>query len=229
MNDPRRFNESEVREIFEDASRTAEGRALASPEGLTLPELQAIGREVGLAPERIAEAAAALDFRRGALPARTQLGMPVSVGRSVRLSRAPTEAEWQTLVGELQATFRARGREWSSGTMRQWTNGNLHAFVETSGDQVNLRLGTKKGDALPVNLMGIGGLALGFLIGGSMFMVGPAFPDLIGPAVLALGGGSALGFNFARLRSWASVREGQFERIAARAVALIDTGEAEQP
>ncbi len=61
MPDERRYQEDEVAEIFEAASVPAISRTGApSQEGLTLTELQAIGREVGIAPERIAEAAASL-------------------------------------------------------------------------------------------------------------------------------------------------------------------------
>jgi hypothetical protein len=59
MSEERRYKEDEVKGIFEAAARERDsrGRAVVSPEGLTLAELQTIGREVGLAPDRIAEAA----------------------------------------------------------------------------------------------------------------------------------------------------------------------------
>ncbi|HEX2209982.1 MAG TPA: hypothetical protein VHG93_20065, partial [Longimicrobium sp.] len=76
MMDERRYEEEEIAEIFEAAAspRASEGRALAPASGLSLAELQAIGGEVGIAPERIAEAAAALDVRGGGAPRRTYLG-----------------------------------------------------------------------------------------------------------------------------------------------------------
>ena len=59
MANERRYGEDEVKEIFERAAeyRRPGGRALATGEGegLGLKELQAIGAEVGLSPDRIAE------------------------------------------------------------------------------------------------------------------------------------------------------------------------------
>src|SRR6185436_7829751 len=100
MTDERRYGEEEVAEIFEAAAshRGSDERALSSTGGLSLGELQAIGGEVGIAPERIAAAAAALDLRRGAAARRTLLGIPVAVGQAVDLPRAPTDREWEMLV-----------------------------------------------------------------------------------------------------------------------------------
>src|SRR5678815_1596820 len=75
MADERRYQEDEGAEIFEAASAPALARGDAAPtQGLTLAELQAIGREVGIAPERIAEAAASLARSQPPLPRRTELG-----------------------------------------------------------------------------------------------------------------------------------------------------------
>ena len=67
MSDERRYTDDEVAEIIQAASTPVVPREdLADPTpatGLTLDQLQAIGREVGIAPERIAQAAAALDRR----------------------------------------------------------------------------------------------------------------------------------------------------------------------
>ena len=128
------------------SSRLERWRALFA-EGLTLAELQAIGHEVGLPPERIFEAASALDRRREVPPSRTSLGVPISVGLTVDLPRAPTDREWDMLVAELRTTFRARGRVESTGGSRQWVNGNLHAYVEPTQSGYRLRMGTLKGNA----------------------------------------------------------------------------------
>src|SRR3954449_6387158 len=113
MTDERRYGEDEIAEIFQAAAspRRSEGRALTSTGGFSLEELQAIGGEAGIAPERIADAAAALDLRRGAPPPPPHPGMPVSVGRTVELPRAPTDREWELLVAELRETFGAHGRD----------------------------------------------------------------------------------------------------------------------
>jgi hypothetical protein len=225
MSDERTYRDDEVAEIFETAAARGDTNlpARRSAEGLTLAELQAIGGEVGLAPERIAEAAAALDLRRDALR-RSDFGMPVAVRRTVDLPRAPTDREWEMLVAELRETFNARGRVGSRGDVREWTNGNLHAYVEPTPTGHRLRLGTTKGDATGLNRMGAAALVMAILWM-VLFLAGGISEALVVPLMLALMGGGALTYNAMRLPSWAGEREAQMEHIAARARVLLG-GEA---
>jgi hypothetical protein len=224
MQDERRYREEEVAEIFEAAAserHPAPGaNALTSGQGLTLAELQAIGREVGIPADRIAGAAAALELRRSAAR-RTDLGMPVSVRRTVELPRAPTDREWEVLVAELRETFNARGRDRSQGGLREWSNGNLHARVEPTETGHRLRLGTTMGNGVALNRVG----ALGLLMAVVMLMVlalsGTLPESLFLPLMMIAMSGGALGYNAARLPGWAREREEQMERVAARAVALL--------
>ena len=59
----RRYSDEEVDAIFTRASEVEHDapQRLQSAEGRTLAELQAIGREAGLSPEAVAQAARALD------------------------------------------------------------------------------------------------------------------------------------------------------------------------
>ncbi|HEX6065274.1 MAG TPA: hypothetical protein VFZ04_13680, partial [Longimicrobiales bacterium] len=103
MND-RKYREDEVRKIFKLATteRVANGPAPTS-EGLTLAEIQSIGREVGVDSDVIARAAASLDAT--ALEhKRTAFGAPVEVGRIVPLARAMTDHEWEQTVALLRST-----------------------------------------------------------------------------------------------------------------------------
>ncbi len=222
MTDPRLYSEDEVGEIFRAAAseRPSEQRPLSPAEGFTLAQLQEIGGEVGVAPERIADAARALELGRSALPRRSDLGMPVSVGRTVPLPRAPTDREWDVLMSELRETFHARGKDGSRGELRQWSNGNLHAFVEPTEEGYRLRLGTAKGDAVAVNRLGIFGVLMAVLLLVGLLASGGA-ADFAAPLVLALLGGSALAYNSFRLPAWALEREAQMEHLAERARALI--------
>ena len=227
MADERKYGEDEVSEIFAIAT-TAGGAslpALADREGLTLRELQEVGREIGLAPERVAEAAAKLDARTETLPRRTSLGSPVSVGRVVELPRAATEREWQVLVAEMRKTFGARGRVTSHGEIREWTKGNLHAFLEPTETGHRLRLGAHKIGTKAVTAIGAVGLVPGLLLlvtaGLDEVTFGATLATLI-PALLALSGGGILARNFLRLRKWADERERQMEHIAGRARALLE-------
>ena len=138
----RRFNEAEVAAIFERATEAhhAGQRQLPSGEGMTLAQLQEIGREVGISPEQVAEAANAID-RVGSPTARKFLGLPIGVGRTIELDRRLTDDEWERLVVDLRETFDARGVLRHEGSLRQWTNGNLQALLEptATGHRVRLR------------------------------------------------------------------------------------------
>jgi hypothetical protein len=226
MMDERRYEDAEVAEIFQAAAAPrasegrAPGRAVAPTGGFSLAELQAIGGEVGIEPERIAEAAAALDVRGTAVPRRTYLGLPVSVSRVVELPRAPTDREWEMLLAELRETFGARGKDRSSGGLRAWTNGNLHAYVEPTDTAYRLRLGTTKGGAAQGMQMGMAGLAAGLLLAVLLFAE-MLDEDLSVLLVFAVMGAFSLAFNALRLPRWAREREEQMEYLAARARTLI--------
>lgn len=223
MTDERRYGEAEIAEIFEAAARarSADGRALSPAGGLSLAELQSIGGEVGIAPEQIAQAAAAVEMRRGALPRRKEMGLPVGVGRTVDLPRAPTDAEWEMLLADLRATFGAHGKDKSAGGLRAWTNGNLHAYVEPTDTGHRLRMGTVSGNGVGTARLGIGAIvaSLAMLV---VLALSGQLPEDFGAAVLfALMGIFFLGVNALRLPAWASEREEQMEHIAARARTLI--------
>lgn len=227
MSEVRRYTNDEVAGIFEAAATDSPAR-LGGPsaaEGLTLAELQSIGREVGLPPERVAEAAAMLDVRRAGVPARTHLGMPTSAGRSVELPRALTDREWEILLSEIRETFGARGRDASAGGIRQWTNGNLQAYVEPTDAGYRLRLGSVKGDAAPTNRLGIGGVLTGLGLAVIGALSGEA-GALAAPAVVTALGAGTLFYNTRRLPRWMMERERQMERIALRARALAGAGPA---
>jgi hypothetical protein len=223
MTNERRYREEEVRQIFEAAARESEvdGRALVPTEGPTLAELQAIGHEVGLAPERITQAASALDRSGDALPRRTHFGMPIAVGRTVDLPRAPTDREWELLVAELRATFGARGKVGSHGSLREWTNGNLHAYVEPTETGHRLRLGTLKGNAQAMTRMGFFGIGMGLLTLLAILFTGRAAEGLFAPVFLGTMGAVAIISSVLGLPRWAREREEQMEFIAARAEVLV--------
>jgi len=228
MTDERRYGDDEVAAIFEAAARDQppRGRALTSPGGMSLAELQAIGGEAGIAPERIADAAAALELRREATPRRTHLGMPVAVGRTVPLPRAPTDREWEVLLAELRETFGAHGRDVSSGGLRAWRNGNLHAYVEPTGTGHRLRLGTTKSNGVALGTVGVAGVAVGLIMLAIFLLTAGPIGDVGLAVMLAAMGAAALAANALRLPAWAREREEQMEHVATRARALI-RGDAE--
>ena len=129
------------------------------------------------------------------------------------------------LVADLRQTFRARGHVRSSGNLREWTNGNLHAFVEPTGDGWRLRLGTTKGDAVTLLVLGAGGTVVGLVMLLFMVLAGEFSGDLMAALTLTLSGGGALGYSALRLPAWADEREHQMAHIAERVRALVE-GEA---
>lgn len=224
MADERKYREEEVKEIFDLAASRAElGRPPVPDEGgLTLTELQEVGLEVGMEPRRIAEAVLALDARREVLPRRTYMGVPISVGRVMDLPRALTDREWEVLVGELRETFGARGKVMSRGGVREWANGNLHAFLEPTEIGHRLRLTTLKGGAMGLITVGGTGLALGLILLTLLLTTGvsPVRLELVTMLLVGVGGG-ALASNVLSLPRWAREREGQMEYIAGRVRALV--------
>src|SRR4051812_7964811 len=142
----RRYDDKEIAAIFRAA---ADGPQPSSPdvprdEGLTLAELQTIGREVGIAPDAIARAAGSLDVRRES-ESRTLFGLPIGVARTVNLNRRLNDDEWERLVVQLREVFNARGTMRSEGSLRQWTNGNLQVLLEPTATGHRLRFRTVHG------------------------------------------------------------------------------------
>ncbi|HVF38746.1 MAG TPA: hypothetical protein VM939_02525 [Gemmatimonadaceae bacterium] len=217
----RRFDDAEVAAIFERATEEQQTThpQLRAGQGLTLGELQEIGREVGISPERLARAAKSMDV--SGQPAMQEfLGLPVGVGLTVDLDRKLTDAEWDRFVVDLRETFDARGKLSHEGSFRQWSNGNLQALLEPAGTVHRIRLRTVKGDAR------------GMIVGG-MAMVGFATVAMIAAtlrgalddagfiaslAVLATGGSTMFGLAALRLPGWARLRKKQMEDVAERVV-----------
>lgn len=215
----RRYSEREVAAIFERAAEAQHTprRQLPPGEGMTLADLQEIGREVGIPAELVAQAARSMD-RAGRGASRRFLGLPIGVGRTVELDRRISDEEWERLVVDLRETFDARGTVRSDGPFREWTNGNLQALLEPTPTGHRLRLRTVKGDAR--GLMS-GGLAMlgtaaavllaGVLAGG----LGDA-GAVAGAGFLAVMGLGMFGIGALRLPGWARRRRLQMEAVAAR-------------
>ena len=225
----RRFDDAEVAAIFERATarETASGRQLAPSRGngLTLGQLQDIGREIGVAPDAIADAAASLS-RGERWATRRFLGVPVGVERVVPLPRRLTDEEWERLVVALRETFDARGVVRQEGSLRHWRNGNLQALLEPTEGAQRIRLRTSKEGAPG---MIAGGLAISGVTGlglVSATLAGAASDVglMSGLAMWALGGAAMLGVTVLRQFPWARRREQQMAEIAAQVAAIARVG-----
>ncbi len=225
----RRYSEDEVAAIFEraaEAQHTGQDR-LPSGEGMTLAQLQDIGGEVGIAPELVAQAAAAIE-RGAASPARSFLGFPIGVGRTVQLNHRLSEEEWERLIVDLRETFDARGKVSADGAFRQWTNGNLQALLEPTPTGHRLRLQTVKGDARGLMMAGLGMLGIAaslFIAALATDTVGGHSAEFIMLAAMGLG---LFGLGALRLPRWARLRRGQMEGIARR-LALAEPPQSADP
>ena len=226
----RRYDDEEIAAIFGAAAQSPGPvpQPATSEQGLTLVDLQAIGREVGIAPDAVAQAARAVDVRRAAV-SRTFLGLPIGVERAVTLDRRLTDEEWERLVVELREVFKARGSTRSDGSLRQWTNGNLYALLEPVADGHRLRFGSLHGAArarITAGLATLGvtvTLALSSAIGGNL---GSAVPGI----VLLLTAGLGMAASGALpLPGWARLRGRQMEALAARLALAAGTPDPTSP
>jgi hypothetical protein len=174
--------------------------------GLTLASLLEIGREVGISPALISQAARSLEMA-GKPTSRTFLGLPVGVGRTIEFDRPLSDSDWERLVADLRETFEARGVVRYDGPFRQWTNGNLQALLEPTPSGHRLRLQTVKGNSRALMTWGIAVLGVaaatsipvavaGSLSNGSI--VGVGFMTAMGIGMFAVGA--------VRLPGWARQR-----------------------
>lgn len=225
----RRYSEEEVAKIFEQAAENQQStkRQLAPAEGMTLADLQEIGRDVGISPALVAEAAKSLDTPTRQ-KTRSLLGLPIGVGRTIELGRRLSPAEWDRLVVDLRETFDARGVVKSEGNFKQWTNGNLQVLVEPTATGDRVRLQTIKGSARSAVVGGfalLGTASVMTLING----VSGLAPDSLGMILaFALGGLAMLGIPLVQLPGWARERRLQMEGIASRLAASTEASPPEQ-
>lgn len=215
----RRYSDDEVAEIFERATqvRTSTPRQLPSAEGLSLAELQSIGREAGIAPELVAEAARTLDQPTPPKVPRV-LGFPLAVTHTVELGRKLSDHEWELFVVQLRETFEARGKLATEGSFRHWTNGNLQVLVEPSAGGDRVRFKTLNGTSRSYAYVGILMMAMSAVTVGATFLSGAVDSW---SALSGIGGMGLLGAGFfvagvARLPSWARRRREQMQRLGAK-------------
>ena len=213
----RRYDDREIAAIFRAASEgpPAPEREVPREEGLTLADLQAIGREVGISPNAVAQAAQSLDVRRGAA-ARTLLGLPIGVSRTVHLHRRLSDEEWERLVVLLREVFQARGVARSDGSLRQWTNGNLQVLLEPTETGHRLRFGTMHGAARASIGAGIAALGVAAVVAITTALGGHLGNAVPGIGFLSLVGLGMIASGALRLPGWARLRGRQMEAIAAR-------------
>lgn len=216
MNDGRRFNEREIREVFERAATEQERAARRSADdGLTVEEMQEVAASAGIAPEFVTAAARSVALGEPENGRETFGPIPTGVYRTEHLPGPPTDALWEHLVADLRHTFAARGKVETVGQFREWRNGNLRAVLEPSGDGSRLRFRTRR-DGIPASLATFAVLAGALLVAVAGASSPSAFLALL---LLIVGGGGAAVSVWARQRTWAETREHQMQAVAERAAA----------
>jgi predicted phage tail protein len=215
----RQFSDDEVAEIFRRASETSQtaADALSPSSGLTLGELQDIGRQVGLAPEAVADAARSLERQEPRFRAR-MLGLTVGVGRTVPLGRKLTDNEWEQLVVLLRDTFDARGRHRVDGSLREWTNGNLQILIEPTVEGDRLRMRTVNAAARALLSGGVLLIGASAVVGAVALVTDPVHGmERLTPLLPLAGGGvTSLLLGMRRVYGWARTRLAQMDEIARR-------------
>jgi hypothetical protein len=214
----RRFSETEVAEIFERATRQQSSalRQASTADGMTLAQLQEIGREVGIGADMIEQAARSVDSA-DRYTVRRLLGLPVGVGLTANLGRKMSDDEWQRLIVDLRETFDARGRIREEGAFRHWSNGNLQVMIEPTPDGNQVRLRTFKEDSRAFIGVGLAFVALAAVAFGAKVIAGADLANTMQRVLplLFIGAGMA-GFGALRLPAWARERRAQMESIVAR-------------
>lgn len=212
----RRYNDDEVAAIFARASEEeqANTQLVRSSEGLTLADLQEIGREAGLAPERVAKAAQSLEQIPQPTTAKF-LGLPLGVAKTVRIERRLTDAEWERLVVDLRDTFDARGSVRTDGSFRQWSNGNLQVLVEPDGEGQRIRFKTMKGDARALLMGGLGMMGVAAVTSVAA-MLTPNVGGFDNVGIIGLMGAAFFAWGALRLPGWAKLRRQQMNELAER-------------
>jgi hypothetical protein len=187
----RRYGDDEVREIFRLATEgeRRDPSLPVDPGGLRLSELQRIGQEAGIEPERVAAAGRGARRPRKALAGAARLWLPIGIARMVDLPRAPTEREWEQLVAQCRTTFAVQGQATIEGGLRTWSHGNLHLSIEPTADGERLRLHSRSEAAELLNGIGTGVGGLSLLMSGVVAAAGKPEKAL---AVLGMFGGIAL-------------------------------------
>jgi hypothetical protein len=219
--DDHRFTDQEVALVLQHAARIEERRAeTGTGRGVTLPELREIAREVGLAPEVIDQAVAAV--RAGVRPPhRELLGAPLSTRVVRAVPGRLGDAAMQRLVQLVEEQVEATGTVTEAlGTVRWTSVGRGHKFdrttqvsLSTTGGETQVQVAQRHPAGLRVVLQAVPlswGVGFGAAIAAAQGASGPAVAAL----ALGLGGvGLAIGRTIWQAVSRKSGREA--ERLAS--------------
>jgi len=215
----RQYSEKEVASIMKAAARESAQTGQREPgEGLSLDELEAIGREHDIDPAAIRRAAARLDRVREAPRSGAYLGVKTDVRHVVTLSGPVSDATFAAIADDCRRIFGARGHVRSDSSSWEWHNGNLRIVLEPDPDDegyqlhMSSRLGAARSMA-PASLFTVVMAVFVFLAG---TLTGE--PDIVPISVLMTVVAAALyGTAHLSTRSWSAERRAQMTEIGQRA------------
>jgi hypothetical protein len=228
MTNERRYQDHEIREILDLAidEESNLGGSVTAADGLTLRQLQEVGQEVGVSPDRIAQAAVVVAARRDAPTLETTRWLPTAVERTVPLPRNLSDREWEWLVAELRTTFGGKGEVSVQGGMREWSFGRVQVFIDQTQTGYRLRLSDVNASAGAI-VLGGAMLALALMIFVVLLGKADAGFKFIVPAVFtALGGGLMLGSALS-LPRWARRQQDGMLHIEQHVAKLLEAASTE--
>lgn len=197
MTGDRRYSEEEFAIIIRQASELHEGRAAGGTEGttsgLSLAEIQAIAREVGLDADKVARAAAALPTG-GGREGKGLLGGPVKYLYEAEVPGELAEGDMGRVLDTLRREVKHQGEavdvlgalEWKSVG---WTN-QVHVTIAPRDGKTAVRiLADRSATAVLATLFPIlGWLIAAGLTAGSLEAVGLPAATIMGVGVLGAAG-----------------------------------------
>ncbi|WP_412068413.1 hypothetical protein [Rubrivirga sp. IMCC43871] len=212
------FSEDDARRIFARAAERQHA-VQARGEGLTLAELQAIGREAGLDPDHVAAAVAEMHLLPDAEPVLVS-GVDVTPRRSRVLPVELSDEMWEQYVARLRRTFGTKGVPSQVGRIREWQSqpgSMLHVVAEpvTGGTRITIESSkaafVRSGNGPNHGL--IPALVIAVVMS-ALFGFGDFEPLVWILPVLITALGVAFWFGMrAHLARWTETRAGQFEAL----------------
>lgn len=227
MSTQRRFSEEEVGKIFEHATRVQNEASDKghSKDGLTLEDLQQIGKSTGIDPAYIAQAVVALGKDSQNARVKKHLGIPFEVSREIELPATFSEKDWESLVVHLREIFKGRGEIKQNGSFREWSYKNTHAFVEPAANGFKLKIESKSGDMKALLYAGLLYIFAAFFF--YALLSGEPDPNMTTIYTifsLILAGGLGMFVSpFIKQPRWVKKRESQLEEVCTRVAAAMNT------
>ena len=118
--DEKKYTEKEVREILKKAVEKEPSHALIKSEGLSLAELKAIGKEAGIDPGRMEDAAHAVALRGSNRPNRI-LGAPTALSFERKVDGTFNPDDTPEIVSIIRKTTGQQGTVWEIRGSLEWS------------------------------------------------------------------------------------------------------------